>query len=143
MSPRRKNPLSMVLDASFVIGAVCTSIFYWIMLSPRMKGSMLSHYTTEHAVEYVVVALSFWGLVDIIRKLAGFPREFAALKQPWLPLSDGREEASHAAELLQTVRAHGGWTGKSRIARRYEEALTHVVESGSAAGFAERLGACQ
>ena len=59
MSRSRKNPLLAALDASFLIGAVCTAIFYAILLSPGMKDSTLHRYTTEHLVEYVVVALTF------------------------------------------------------------------------------------
>ena len=87
-SHARKSPLK-VLDASFLLGAACTIGFYAVMLSPAMKGGMLHKYTTEHVVDYVIVALFFWGLMDVLVKLCSFPRDALALRQTLLPEIEG------------------------------------------------------
>ncbi len=61
---------------------------------------MLYRYTTEHAVEYVIVALFCWGLVDVLLKVAAFPKESLALRHEWLPQRHGREPAANAQALL-------------------------------------------
>lgn len=139
MSRSRKNPLLAALDASFLLGAVCTCIFYAIILSPGMEGSTLHRYTTEHLVEYVVVALTFWGLMDVLRKLAGFPREVMSLRHQWLPERQGRIPASEAKTLLELVRSQPKWLRDSRIGRRYDAALEYVVENGANQAFRDHL----
>jgi biopolymer transport protein ExbB/TolQ len=139
MSQPRKNILLAALDGSFVLAAVCTAGFYAIMHSPGMKGTLLHRYTTEHIVEYVVVALSFWGFIDILKKLLGFPRETLALRHPWLPACHGREPAAHAAALLATVNEQPSWLRWSRIGRRYAHALEYVVENGSPIDYRDQL----
>ena len=139
MSERRKNPLLLVLDGSFVLGAACTIVFYVLMLSPGMKDSWLRHYTTEHYVEYVVVALSFWGIVDIVRKLVGFPREAMAVRQPWFADVVGRQPVSTATQLQAELREQPTWLRNSRIGRRFDRALQHLIDTGSAADFRDYL----
>jgi len=132
MSETRKNPLLRVLDGPFVLAAACTVAFYTWMHTDMMRGGLLYRYTTEHVVEYVIVALSFWGVIDILGKLAAFPRELMALKQPILPERHGREPAANAATLLAKIRELPPWVRNSRIARRYVEALQYVVDNGGA-----------
>lgn len=139
MSRSRKNPLLAALDASFLLGAVCTAIFYAILLSPGMKDSTLHRYTTEHLVEYVVVALTFWGLADVLRKIAGFPREILALRHQWMPKREGRVPASAAAGLLKLVDSQPTWLKESRIGRRFAAALEYVVENGAGNEFRDHL----
>ena len=139
MSRSRKNPLLAALDASFLIGAVCTTIFYMILLSPGMKDSTLHRYTTEHLVEYVVVALTFWGLADVLRKIAGFPREILALRHQWMPKREGRVPASAAVGLLKLVDSQPSWLKESRIGRRFAAALEYVVENGAGNEFRDQL----
>jgi biopolymer transport protein ExbB/TolQ len=139
MSRSRKNPLLAALDASFLIGAVCTAIFYAILLSPGMKDSTLHRYTTEHLVEYVVVALTFWGLADVLRKLASFPREVLSLRHKWLPERTKRVPAAAAGSLLEIVDAQPKWLRESRIGRRFAAALEYVVENGAGNEFRDQL----
>jgi biopolymer transport protein ExbB/TolQ len=139
MSRSRKNPLLAALDASFLLGAVGTAIFYAIMLSPGMKDSTLHRYTTEHLVEYVVVALTFWGLADVLWKLVSFPREVLALRVQWLPKREGRVPAAAAAGLLEIVDAQPQWLRESRIGRRFAAALEYVIENGANNEFREHL----
>ena len=139
MSRSRKNPLLAALDASFLLGAVCTAIFYAILLSPGMKDSSLHRYTTQHLVEYVVVALTFWGLADVLRKIAGFPREILALRHQWMPKREGRVPASAAVGLLKLVDSQPSWLKESRIGRRFAAALEYVVENGAGNEFRDQL----
>ena len=141
MSRNRKNLLQAVLDGSFLIGGVCTGVFYAIMLSPAMAGSALHRYTTEHIVEYVVVALSFWGIVDIVRKFGAFPREMLALRSAWLPERKQREPAGNAGVLLNEINERPTWLRDSRIGRRLRKALEFVVENGCTADYREQLHA--
>jgi len=136
---RKKSPLA-VLDASFILGAICTGIFYAIIHSPAMRGTLLHRYTTEHLVEYVVVALSFWGLIDVLRKLLSYPREALALRHEWFPdRRVGREPAENAAALLESIRSQGKWLRNSRIGARLAEGLEYVVENGADEQYREHL----
>jgi MotA/TolQ/ExbB proton channel family len=140
MSRRPKNPLLAVLDASFLLGAICTVIFYAIIHSPGMRGSMLHHYTTEHLVEYVVVALSFWGLVDVLGKLLSYPRDILALRHEWFPEgSVGREPAANAEPMLDAMQGKAKWLRESRIGKRLTEALKYVVDNGADQQYREHL----
>jgi biopolymer transport protein ExbB/TolQ len=140
MSRSRKNPLLAVLDASFLLGAVCTAIFYAIIHSPAMRGSLLHRYTTEHLVEYVVVALSFWGLIDVLGKLLSYPREMLALRREWFPeRSVGREPVANADGLLETVSKQPKWARDSRMGKRLATGLEYVVENGCDDQYREHL----
>ncbi len=131
MPRSRKNPLLALLDASFLLGAVCTAIFYAIIHSPGMQGSMLHRYTTEHLVEYVVVALSFWGMIDVLGKLLSYPREVLSLRHQWFPEpTAGREPATHAAAMLETVQNQPRRLRDSRIGKRLAAGLEYVVQNG-------------
>lgn len=138
-SSPRKNPLLAVLDASFIIGALCTGIFYAIVLSPGMQGTMIHRYTAEHAVEYVVVALSFWALVEVLGKLGGYPREIMALRRPCLPPRTGREPVENAAALLQSVQNQPPRLRESLFGKRLAAALEYVVDSGAGDDYREHL----
>jgi hypothetical protein len=131
MARKRKNPMLAMLDASFIIGAICTGIFYLIILSPGMRGSLLHRYTTEHLVEYVVVALSFWGIADVLGKLFSYPRDILALRHEWFPeRSVGREPVASAEPMLDAVNAQKRWLRDSRIGSRLRAALAYVVQNG-------------
>lgn len=139
MSARRKNPLFAALDASFLIGAICSIIFYAIVLSPGMRESLVYRYTAEHPVEYVVVALSFWGLVDVLRKLFSYPSEVMALRQDWLPARTGREPVENAQQLLETLTNQPAWMADSLMGKRLTAALEYVVENGVSEDYREQL----
>lgn len=130
MSQVRKANWWRAIDPSFVLGAICTVAFYTIIHQPAMRGSMLHLYTTEHAVEYVIVALFIWGTVDMVLKLLAFPREFVSLRQNWIPSRLGREPVSNAQTLLEQVRERPQWQQKSKIGRRLGRALEYLTENG-------------
>jgi biopolymer transport protein ExbB/TolQ len=131
MARSRKNPVLAMLDASFLIGALGTGIFYLVILSPGMRGSLLHRYTTEHLVEYVVVALSFWGLADVLGKLFSYPRQLLALRHDWFPEQwIGREPVANAEPMLEAITQKSRWLRESRIGRRIAEALDYVVQNG-------------
>lgn len=113
--------------------------FYAVMLQPSMRSTVLYHYTTEHAVEYVVVALFFWGLWDVVLKFLSFPRQLAALRQEWLPPRTAREPVENAAALLKSVRERPRWLQNSRVGRRLDLALSYLVERGAADDYRDYL----
>src|ERR1700685_3637352 len=115
---QNKSGQVRVFDASFITAMVLTAAFYVVMYLPSMRGSILQHYTTEHVVEYVIVALFVWGIVDIVLKLFAFPREIMALRQDWLPARQGREPMANAHVLLQQIREKPHWLLESRVGKR-------------------------
>jgi len=139
MSQNRKTLLPRALDPSFLTGLACTAGFYFYVHQPAMNGSILHRYTTEHVVEYVIVALFIWGIVDILGKFLSFPRELIALRLDWLPPRQGRENAAAAASLLKQVREGHRWFLGSRVGKRLSRALEFVTEKGSADEYREHL----
>ena len=125
---QNKSGQVRVFDASFITAMVLTAAFYVVMYLPSMRGSILQHYTTEHVVEYVIVALFVWGIVDIVLKLASFPRN-AGAGQEWLPPRQGREPMANAHALLALIREKPQWLLDSRIGKRLVQALEHVTEN--------------
>jgi len=79
-SEQRKAARPRHADPSFLIAAITTGVFYYIISLPSMRGTLLHHYTTEHAVEYVIVGVFIWGIIDIVLKLLSFPRDILALR---------------------------------------------------------------
>ncbi|HYO23592.1 MAG TPA: MotA/TolQ/ExbB proton channel family protein [Lacipirellulaceae bacterium] len=128
-----------MLDVSFLLGAASTVGFYALMLSPGMKDSLLHRYTTEHLVDYVIVSLFFWGLMDVLAKLCSFPREVAALRRQWLPERVGREDAGAAPGLLAGIAPMPPWLQASRVGKRLTRALEYVAENGATTEYREYL----
>jgi biopolymer transport protein ExbB/TolQ len=126
------SSLLRALDPTFLLAAVCTGVFYSIVLQPFMHGTVLYNYTTEHAVEYVIVALFIWGIIDIVFKCAAFPNEFRSLQQEWLPPFQGREPIKNAAVLLHRLKSLPRWKQQSRLGRCLIAMLEFVVEKETA-----------
>ena len=139
MSKQRKSLAPHHADPSFILAAIATTAFYVVIFLPSMRGTLLYHYTTEHAVEYVIVAVFIWGIIDIALKLLSFPREILSLRQEWLPPRQGREPMAHAHALLEEVRARPRWLLESRVGRRLVGALEYVTERCSAKDYREHL----
>ncbi|MDZ4686026.1 MAG: MotA/TolQ/ExbB proton channel family protein [Planctomycetaceae bacterium] len=126
-------------DPSLLLAIPATGIYYAIVFLPSMKGGVLYRYTTEHAVEYVIVGMFLWGMIDVFLKLASFPREWLALGRTWLPPRGAREPVTHAQALLAGVQAQPQRYLNSRIGRRLLQALGYVVENESADDYADHL----
>lgn len=138
-SPRQKKSLLRKLDLSMLAGAASTVAFYMVMSLPGFKDSTLAHYTTEHVVEYVIVALLLWGLCDIALRLSCFPVEFAALRRPWLPAKHGREPISQAEVLLNELHQRPQWQQSTRAGQRLASGLQFVIDEGTARDFRDHL----
>lgn len=119
-------------DPSLVLAAIATCVFYGIVLQPSMHGTLLHRYTADDPVEYIIVALSMWGLVDLLLKSLRFPAEYRALRQRWLPPSRGREPIENAKSLLERLQALPAWQQESRQGRWLSEMLEVVADKGSA-----------
>ncbi|HTU26885.1 MAG TPA: MotA/TolQ/ExbB proton channel family protein, partial [Pirellulales bacterium] len=136
---KKQAALPSVLDLPLALAAVLTGAFYWFVTQDAMEGTMLQRYTTQHAVEYVIVAAFIWGLVDAVMRVCSFPREVFALKHDWLPPRKGRENVSQAPVLLALLEKKPAVLRNSRIGKRYIEALRYLEEKGSAAELPEYL----
>jgi biopolymer transport protein ExbB/TolQ/polyhydroxyalkanoate synthesis regulator phasin len=104
-----------------------------------MRDTVLYHYTTEHIVEYVIVALFIWGIVDVVLKFVSFPKELLALRQEWLPARTAREPIERAKALLEQLAARPAWMQRSRVGQRLAQALGYVTERGSVEEYREYL----
>jgi biopolymer transport protein ExbB/TolQ len=127
------------MDVSFLLGAAATAGFYALVFFTPLRDTMLYRYTTEHAVEYIIVALFWWGLMDVLLKVAAFPKEKLALRHEWLAARHGREPAANAQALLDRIRSQPQWVQDSKVGRRLTAALTFVTEKGSADDYREHL----
>lgn len=139
MLTKLKQLLSRGVDISLVLGAAGTVAFYWVMWQPSMHGSLLARYTTEHPVDYVIVAMFIWGVIDLMLKSFTFPRELLALRESWLPTRSGREPIAKAVELLDGVRQRPRWLTESRLGQRVAAALDYVVENRSVDEYRDHL----
>jgi len=128
-----------LLDPAFSISAVGTIAFYVLMSQPSMHGTLLHRYTSEHPVEYVIVALFIWGVVDILFKVSAFPPEMLALRKQWIPPREGRVPISQAAVWLGEIKARPRWLQDSRIAQRLIRALQYLIDNGSAEDYRAHL----
>jgi biopolymer transport protein ExbB/TolQ len=139
MSSARKSSMPRLFDLPMLIGLGLTVLFYWLVGQESMKDGLLYRYTTEHIVEYVIVAFFLWGLSDVIMRALGFPRELLALRQVFLSSRNGRESVSHAAVLIAGLQKKPQWLQDSRLGQRLAQGLAHLQEKGSADGFADYL----
>ncbi|MCX7408123.1 MAG: MotA/TolQ/ExbB proton channel family protein [Planctomycetales bacterium] len=139
MLTKFKPAMLKKLDLSLILGAASTVIFYAIVLRPSMHHTLIQRYTTEHPVDYVIVAMFLWGIADIVLKTFAFPRESFALREEWLPPRNGREPVAHAHEMLKAIQAKPLWLTESKIGQRVAQALGYVIENGSAEDYREHL----
>ncbi len=126
-------------DPSLLFAVPATGIYYAIVFQPEMRDTLLFRYTTEHTIEYVIVAMFMWGMVDVVLKLLTFPREFLALRQTWFPPRSGRVPVAVAAELLAEIDEKPAAILESRLGQRIKHALTFLIENKSAEEFPEQL----
>ena len=128
------------IDSSFLWGLVATAAFYAVvLLLPSMRGSLLERYTTEHAVEYVIVTFFMWGLMDVALKAVNFPRELMALRHEWLPARQGRDSTAQATVWWNNIRQQPAWLQESKVGRRLSLALGFITEKGSDDEYREHL----
>jgi hypothetical protein len=124
MGVHRKAAFPKLLDLPLIVAAGLTLLYYWLVTAESMHGTLLHRYTTEHAVEYVIVAFFIWGLVDAAFRACSFPRELLV---------------AQAAVCLAFLQKRPRWMQDSRVGRRLQQALAHLREKGSADGFADYL----
>lgn len=139
MSGRQKTLSLLKTDPALILALICSAVFYTIILHPAMRETILAKYTAEHAVEYVIVTLFFWGMIDIVFKLSSFPRQYFATRHQWLPPRIGREPVSKASELLAAVRESPAWLLTSSTGHRLVDALSFVVEKNSTDEFRDHV----
>lgn len=139
MLTKLKQLFARGVDISLILGAAGTVAFYWVMWQPSMHGSLLARYTTEHPVDYVIVAMFIWGVIDLMLKMGTFPRELLSLRESWLPARSGREPIANAVALLETVRERPRWLTQSRLGQRVAAALDYVVENRSVDEYRDHL----
>lgn len=139
MSKQRQSGFFRAIDLSFVLGAIGTGAFYWAINQPAMHDSIVHRYASEHAVEYVIVALFIWGVMDVLLKLLALPREILAVRQDWLPAKQGREPLDSATTLLEGLRSRAGWLQRSKAGRRLIRGIEEVEGVGSTQEYRERL----
>ncbi len=128
-----------LFDLPLLVGIGLTFLFYWIVGQEAMKDGLLYRYTTEHIVEYVIVAFFLWGLSDVAIRSLGFPRQMLALKQVFLPSRTNRESVATVGALAAHLQKKPQWLQDSRLGLRLATALAHLQEKGSADGFADYL----
>ncbi|MBX3414218.1 MAG: MotA/TolQ/ExbB proton channel family protein [Pirellulales bacterium] len=128
-----------LFDPTFSISAVATIAFYALMSQPSMHGTLLHRYTSEHPVEYVIVGLFIWGVVDILFKVLAFPQEMLALRRQWIPPREGRVPLEQAAVWLGEIKACPAWLRESRVAQRLTRALQYLLDNGSAEDYRAHL----
>ena len=122
-----------------MLGVAATAGFYAMVFFTPLRNTMLYTYTTEHAVEYVIVALFCWGLMDVLMKVIAFPKESLALRQEWLPQRNGREPIENAQAMLDRVRSQPQWMQDTKVAKRLVAALSFVTEKGTADDYREHV----
>ena len=122
---------------ALMVLTVLTVGFYVIVGQEPLRSSALHTYTAEHAVQYVVVAFFFWGIVDVVFRACGFPLELMAMRQETLPERSGREPVQNARAMYAQLSARPDWFGNSRLGQRLLKALGHLQDKGSADGFNE------
>lgn len=135
----KRDSASGGFDSSLVIAAICTLSFYAVMYLPSMHGTLLQRYTTEHIVEYVIVALFIWGMVDIIQKMSRFPREFMGLRENWLPPVRGREPLTKASEWLAELTERPARLQQTKACRRIIQVLENVTGKTSSEEYADHF----
>lgn len=140
MSAIKLPSASRILDVPLAMAAVLTAGYYWVITQESMHGTLLHSYTTQHAVEYVIVSFFIWGLCDTICRSLTFPRENLALRMELLPPRKGPPiPATQAGALLKQMQSKPRWLLQSRLGLRMSQALAHLQEKGSADGFADYL----
>ncbi|MBX7168132.1 MAG: MotA/TolQ/ExbB proton channel family protein [Pirellulales bacterium] len=136
---QRKPSRKLPFDLSMILAAGLTVAFYVAVEREPLRHTVLYRYTTEHAVEYVVVGFFIWGLADLLLRALNLPREHMALRHDWLPARQGLRPASEAAALLETVQSQPSWLLESRMGQRLSRALKFVADKRSAADFDQYL----
>jgi biopolymer transport protein ExbB/TolQ len=139
MPDRPKPSLLKSLDLSIILAGIGTVVFYGVMFQPALKGTILHRYTTEHPVDYVIVALFLWGVVDTALKILSFPRELWAIRTPLLAPRNGREPLAAAKMMLAEIHARPHWLTESRLGQRAIHSLDYVVEYGAGDDYREHL----
>ena len=81
----KESTAGRFVDGSVSLAILLIISFYGLMSLESMNGSLIHKYTTEHATEYVIVAMLAWGVADLFLRCLSFRAELRALKHRWLP----------------------------------------------------------
>ncbi|MBL9122868.1 MAG: MotA/TolQ/ExbB proton channel family protein [Planctomycetaceae bacterium] len=130
---------SRTMDVTFGLAVLLTLGYYWVITRPGMEQTLLHRYTTEHNVEYVIVAFFIWGITDTVFRALALPRESWALREDWLPKQGGREPVSHAPLLYAHLQEKPAWLRESRLGQRLMQALEYLSETGTANDLGDHL----
>ena len=136
---RLKSVFSRTMDLTFGFAVLLTFGYYWVITRPGMEHTLLHRYTTEHNVEYVIVAFFIWGITDTVVRALSLPRESWPLREEWLPKQVGREPVARAALLYAQLEEKPAWLRDSRLGQRLMQALTYLSENGSANDLGDYL----
>ena len=139
MAATQKPSGSRIFDLPLIIAAGLVTAFYLIIGQESFKDSIVQRYTTEHAVEYVIITFFIWGITDVVFRALGFPREILALRQDYLPKHTGREPVAGAAALRAALQKRPKWMRDSRLGLRFASALDYLDECGSTNEFSDYL----
>lgn len=127
------------IDPTFLLGVTLTAVFYYAILQPGMRGSILYLYTTEHVVEYVIVALFMWGIADVLWKLIGFPLELLALRQVDLSAGNEEQETVAISSMLERLNSRPKWIVESKVGQRLQRALESAASNNPTKDFGDQL----
>ena len=61
----RKHPLLKAIDLPMFVAAALTVVFYVVISREAFNDTKIQHYTSEHVVEYVVVAFFIYAAVVV------------------------------------------------------------------------------
>jgi biopolymer transport protein ExbB/TolQ len=133
----KKHPLLKAIDLPMLLAAALTVAFYMLVDLPAFKDTKLHKYTCEHFMEYVVVAIFIWGLVDIAFRVCSFPLEMVALRHFRFAPKTTNEPVATSKAMYADLLAQPKWFLGSRFGQRLVSALRYLDEKGSADGFNE------
>ncbi|MFO1066716.1 MAG: MotA/TolQ/ExbB proton channel family protein [Pirellulales bacterium] len=124
---------------SFILGAVSTGLFYFLIFNTPLKHSMLHMYTTEHITEYAITGLFFWTNADLLLSFLQMRRQKKAAGHRWLPAPGAPEPVGNAIVLAAHLDSAPLAYQNTMIARRLDAALQFIDHRRSTEGFREYL----
>ena len=128
-----------MLDLPLLVAALLTVLYYLFVTHESMKDGLLYRYTTEHSVEYVIVAFFIWGLTDAAFRALTFPARIAGPAPAVAAAADGPRAGVERGGDLAHLQKKPQWFQESRLGLRLMAALAHLHEKESADEFSDYL----